>query len=420
MVPLHEKLKALLDEINRDRKGVKVRANDAGNGFFDIWYRGKHDKIYTGRSLAPEHVDWFKSRADLMAAEMRAGMFDVDKWRSVLGQMRRRTPITAKSEVTFQEYGEGPWYEHKKTKSEAKAQEYLKDLRIVCAIKIGNQGEKPIEFGAMKLGDMRPEHLDQLTNELRHRHGRKHATLTGTRMNTLLIKVVRSILDLSYARGYMSKNPHAWVMKQREEKPDIDPFSFDEMVALLGVFSAPKWVRYYTVAFGTGVRTSELIALQWPHVDFERKLVHIRQGFVNGRLTTLKTEGASRDIDMLPSVEEALRQQLEETKGQGRYVFSNTDGGPLHRDNMRNRVWNEAIKRAALKYRNPYQTRHTFASLMLEQGEDPAWVARMLRHTTMKMLYTRYGKFIRRRTRQDGIRFEAELQSARERSANHP
>ncbi len=93
-------------------------------------------------------------------------------------------------------------------------------------------------------------------------------------------------------------------------------------------------------------------------------------------------------------------------------MFSNVDGGPLHRDNMRNRVWNEAIKRA--------QTRHTFASLMLEQGEDPAWVSRMLGHTTMKMLYTRYGKFIRRRTRQDGVRFEEELRQARERNANHP
>jgi integrase len=100
------------------------------------------------------------------------------------------------------------------------------------------------------------------------------------------------------------------------------------------------------VAFGTGASTSELIALQWPHVDFQRKLVHIRQGFVNGPFTTLKTDGASRDIDMLPSVAETLRQQMEEPKGQERYVFSNADGGPLHRDNMRNRVWNDAINRA--------------------------------------------------------------------------
>jgi hypothetical protein len=57
---------------------------------------------------------------------------------------------------------------------------------------------------------------------------------------------------------------------------------------------------------------------------------------------------------------------------------------------------------------------------MLEQGEDPAWVARMLGHATVKMLYTRDRKFIRRRMRQDGTRFEEELRQAREGSADHP
>ena len=125
MVPLNEKLKTLMDEMKQGRKGVKVSANDAGNGFFDTWYRGKHDKIYTGRPLAHENVDWFRSRADLMAADMKAGMFDVDKWRSVIGERRRRAPVIAMSDMTFQQYGEGPWYEYKKTKSEAKAEEYL-------------------------------------------------------------------------------------------------------------------------------------------------------------------------------------------------------------------------------------------------------------------------------------------------------
>jgi len=94
--------------------------------------------------------------------------------------------------------------------------------------------------------------------------------------------------------------------------------------------------------------------------------------------------------------------------------FMNMDGGPLHRDNMRNRIWNPALHRAGLRHRNPYQTRHTFASLMLDQNEDPAWVARMLGHTTLRMLYERYGKFIRNRARQDGARFSRALREAME------
>jgi len=52
-----------------------------------------------------------------------------------------------------------------------------------------------------------------------------------------------------------------------------------------------------------------------------------------------------------------------------------------------------------------YQTRHSFASLMLSYGEDPLWVARMLGHTGPDMIFKHYGKFIRNRVRKDGTRF---------------
>jgi len=84
------------------------------------------------------------------------------------------------------------------------------------------------------------------------------------------------------------------------------------------------------------------------------------------------------------------------------YVFPNADGGPLDLTNLRVRVWFPTLKEAKLKERNLYQTRHTFASLMLQAGEDPAWIARMMGHTTTKMLFERYGRFIQYRTRQDG------------------
>jgi hypothetical protein len=55
----------------------------------------------------------------------------------------------------------------------------------------------------------------------------------------------------------------------------------------------------------------------------------------------------------MPYVEEVLRSQWEATQGQGQYVFTNTDGGPLRCDNMRNRIWNPALQRARLRHRRP-------------------------------------------------------------------
>jgi integrase len=70
--------------------------------------------------------------------------------------------------------------------------------------------------------------------------------------------------------------------------------------------------------------------------------------------------------------------------------------------NLRNRIWYPTLKRAGLRPRDLYQTRHTFARLMLQAGEDPAWIARMMGHSNTRMLFERYAKWIKNRTRQDG------------------
>jgi integrase len=42
--------------------------------------------------------------------------------------------------------------------------------------------------------------------------------------------------------------------------------------------------------------------------------------------------------------------------------------------------WIPALKKAGLKYRNPYQTRHTFASTLLSRGENQLWITQQMGH----------------------------------------
>lgn len=294
-----------------------------------------------------------------------------------------------------------------------KAQEYLGDLHIIAETKI-HIGDKKVKFGEMKLRDIRPAHIDQLTNTIKTRLGRKKSEMSGTRLTVLLRKVTRSVLDLAYERELMPKNPHGWFKKQREEKIDIDPFSIEEMLAFLAALPEPRWQRYFAVAFGTGMRPSDQFALGWEHIDFKVKLIYVRQAFVKGRLALLKTEERNRDIEMFPHVEQALREQWEATQGQGQYVFSNTDGGPLHLDNLRNRVWNPTLERPGLRPRNPYQSRHSYPSQLLGEGADPAWVARMMGHSNTRMIVLKYRKYIRNRSQQDGRGYMGALRQASE------
>jgi integrase len=52
------------------------------------------------------------------------------------------------------------------------------------------------------------------------------------------------------------------------------------------------------------------------------------------------------------------------------------------------------LKRLGLRYREPYQTRHTFATLALMSGANPSYIARQLGHTNANMLFRVYSKWI--------------------------
>jgi len=67
-------------------------------------------------------------------------------------------------------------------------------------------------------------------------------------------------------------------------------------------------------------------------------------------------------------------------------------GEPSKGDSYIRYEWQKLIKRAGVKYRNPYQTSHTYASMMLSAGEHPMWVADQMGHADWTIIAKVYGK----------------------------
>jgi integrase len=101
-------------------------------------------------------------------------------------------------------------------------------------------------------------------------------------------------------------------------------------------------------------------------------------------------------------VKKALEEQLEKRIHDIDYVFCSPTGLPVNHRNFTNRVWHPLLKELGFRKRRPYQTRHTAATLWLAAGESPEWIARQLGHTTTKMLFTVYSRYVPNLTRQDG------------------
>jgi integrase len=237
----------------------------------------------------------------------------------------------------------------------------------------------------------------------------KKTQLTAARINKML-NPLRQILNEAADR-FDFRTPFANIKQLKIQRVDVDPFSLDEVRTLLEKVR-DDFRSYFTVRFFTGMRTGEIDGLQWKYIDFERRLILVRETVVAGREEYTKTDGSQREIQMSQVVFDALKAQEKGTRHLSKFVFCNREGLPLDYKNVTNRVWKPLLRHLGLKVRRPYQCRHTAATLWLASGESPEWIARQLGHSTTEMLFRVYSRFVPNLTRRDGSAFERLLTGA--------
>lgn len=229
------------------------------------------------------------------------------------------------------------------------------------------------------------------------------AGLSAKRINEIM-GTLKQILDEAADR-FEFTSPVTNVKRLRVRKTDVQPFSLAEMQTILATVR-PDYRDYLQVRFLTGMRTGEVNGLKWKYIDFDSRLILVRETHVLGEDDYTKTDGSQRDIKMSQPVFDALQRQREITFGRSDYVFCNLLGEPLDNTNFTNRIWYPLLRHLAYEPRRPYQMRHTAATLWLASGEAPEFVARQLGHTSTEMLFRTYSRYVPNMTRQDGSAME--------------
>ena len=90
-------------------------------------------------------------------------------------------------------------------------------------------------------------------------------------------------------------------------------------------------------------------------------------------------------------------------------MFQSLRGKPIETSNFANRDWPGILSRAEVPWRRAYQTRHTAATPILAEGEEPQWIAHVLGHASCQMLWQFYSRYVPNFTRNDGAAFKAKL-----------
>lgn len=212
--------------------------------------------------------------------------------------------------------------------------------------------------------------------------------------NTLvsLNSLVKSFLEFCEQEGYIDKTPYFKItMKNAKEGEKIDPFSLNEIKAILQSIPDLRLKAFLMTAFLTGLRTGEQLALLWSDIDFENKKININKSLnLSGVITSPKNKPSIREVDLLEPVEKILKELKATEPANKKMIFLSV---PKRTQDFQ-RAFKKLLKALNLKDRKLYATRHTFASLMLSQGEEPMWISQTLGHKDLNTTYKTYSHYI--------------------------
>ena len=143
-----------------------------------------------------------------------------------------------------------------------------------------------------------------------------------------------------------------------------------------------------------GTRLSELLGIRWRDIDFSEGVVHIT-GQVDSRgqrLPYAKTEAGHREIVLMDGLAQELRRlKLRSAfSSNEEYVISSEVGTPMSARNIAQRGLGPACLAANLSGVTFHVLRHTYASILIAQGNDPAYVAAQMGHARPSMTLDTY------------------------------
>jgi integrase len=141
-----------------------------------------------------------------------------------------------------------------------------------------------------------------------------------------------------------------------------------------------------------------LIAIEWQDVDFIKEVIKINRARTQaaGKPETTKTKAGEREVKLLPPALDAIFDQKKYTFLEGKQIFYNprTDKPWTGDQPIRRTLCQPALKLAGVRYRRPYQTRHSYASYLLSSDENIAWISNQLGHSNVLVTAKVYARFM--------------------------
>ena len=195
----------------------------------------------------------------------------------------------------------------------------------------------------------------------------------------------------------IDKNPFDHIRRPKKTQGGAKPFSVETMRSLISSASDEWFQNFLALSFFTGLRTGEAVALKWSDIDFNSQELEVKRSRRYGKDTSPKTEKSIRVVPIFDELLPYLESQKKLTQdSDSEYIFLSMYGTPFNDGNrIRDYHWRKLLEKVKLPYQRLYDTRSSFATMMLSSGKFSInHIAQIMGHTNVDMLIHKYNKFI--------------------------
>jgi integrase len=271
-----------------------------------------------------------------------------------------------------------------------------------------------------------PKGLETITPDVVNGFLQQQAA-AGLRVKTIKnqLALLSTILSAAVEAGRLGVNrlvgsktlrrPRA--VKAEDGGDAVEVFTPAQVNALLDALPA-HYVPLVQTWVSTGLRPGEVVGLRVGDIDWTHHVLHVQRTHWHGVDYVPKTKGSRRTVDigdqLLGVLGGAVRARFSDGVADlTTPLFVTPTGARIDLGRFRRGIWMAALAKAGLAYRRPYILRHTFASLVLAQGQSVAYVSAQLGHSSPMMTMNVYGRFLPRERRESPNRLEAQFTEAR-------
>jgi integrase len=406
--------------INVNKEGSVRNVN--GKVYVDFIYLGERIRESSGLDWNETNAKSVREQLDKIIVEIKAGIF---KFAKVFPKSKKADYFTEKElclfgeiktpdQVPFKAYA-WDWYELLKDSGRV-------SQRTLWGYKSYLDRYLTKYFEKLTFAELNKSIFDKFVSWAKKQRYRKKGISNET-VNKIFVPLKMICKDAAIEYGWGSTyNPFYGFKRLPEDDAyeKIFPFSLDEQCGLIANLSG-HWKPYFLFAFCSGVRQGEQIAIKPGDINWSKKTLQISRAITrdeDGKIMMGKTKNkySRRTIKLLPIMRDALKLQKKVyDQFKGEYFFCSTRGKRINTSHLRQRVWQPALKKAGLDYREMKQTRHSFATNALISGENPLWIAKVMGHRDTDMIIRVYSKYIEDAGGQkDGNNFDAAYQGIME------